>query len=96
MNVDLQMKQWQTLSPQMIQSAKILQMTAEELDIYINELALENPTIDVVSPFQQQRWLESFNEQNYYLYRKQNDDDDYKNSWNYNADDGEPLQNYLW
>jgi len=96
MNLDLQMKQGQTLSPQMIQSAKILQMTAEELDKYINELALENPAMDVVAPFQQQRWPDSFYEQNYYFYQKQNDDDDFKNSWNYKADDGETLQNYLW
>lgn len=64
--------------------------------MYINELALENPTIDVVASFEQQRWQDSFNEQNYYLYQKQNDDDDFKNGWNYNADDGETLQNYLW
>ncbi len=97
MYLDLQMKQGQTLSPQMIQSAKILQMTAEELVKYINELALENPAIDVVAPFQQ-LWPDFNSEQNYSFYQKQNeyDDDDFKNRWNYNADNGETLQNYLW
>ena len=50
MDLKLEMKQSQTLSQRMIQSAEILQMTSEELNTYINELALENPVIDMVSP----------------------------------------------
>ena len=55
----------------MIQSAEILQMTSQELNTYINELALENPVIDIVEPptaeeqresIEQQEWLNSFNE----------------------------------
>ena len=91
----------------MIQSAEILQMTSQELNTYINELALENPVIDIVEPptaeeqresIEQQEWLNSFNEENYYLYQRQNNDDDYdfKSSWNINTDDGETLQDYLW
>ena len=36
--------------------------------------------------------------ENYYLYQRQNNDDDYdfKSSWNINTDDGETLQDYLW
>ena len=107
MDLKLQVKQTQTLSQRMIQSAEILQMTPQELNTYINELALENPVIDIVEPptaeeqresIEQQEWLNSFNEENYYLYQRQNNDDDYdfKSSWNINTDDGETLQDYLW
>ena len=107
MDLKLQVNQTQTLSQRMIQSAEILQMTSQELNTYINELALENPVIDIVEPptaeeqresIEQQEWLNSFNEENYYLYQRQNNDDDYdfKSSWNINTDDGETLQDYLW
>lgn len=107
MDLKLQVKQTQTLSQRMIQSAEILQMTSQELNTYINELALENPVIDIVEPptaeeqresIEQQEWLNSFNEENYYLYQRLNNDDDYdfKSSWNINTDDGETLQDYLW
>lgn len=107
MDLKLQVKQTQTLSQRMIQSAEILQMTSQELNTYINELALENPVIDIVEPptaeeqresIEQQEWLNSSNEENYYLYQRQNNDDDYdfKSSWNINTDDGETLQDYLW
>ena len=107
MDLKLQVKQTQTLSQRMIQSAEILQMTSQELNTYINELALENPVIDIVEPptaeeqresIEQQEWLNTFNEENYYLYQRQNNDDDYdfKSSWNINTDDGETLQDYLW
>ena len=43
MDLKLQTRQTQTLSQRMIQSAEILQMTAQELNTYINETALENP-----------------------------------------------------
>lgn len=107
MDLKLQVKQTQVLSQRMIQSAEILQMTSQELNTYINDLALENPVIDVTEPasgtqqresIEQQQWLNSFNEENYYLYQRQNNDDDYdfKNSWNINTDDGETLSDYLW
>lgn len=107
MDLKLQVKQTQALSQRMIQSAEILQMTSQELNTYISELALENPVIDIVEPpaetkqresIEEQQWLNSFNEENYYLYQRQNNDDDYdfKSSWNINTDDGETLQDYLW
>ena len=107
MDLKLQVKQTQALSQRMIQSAEILQMTSQELNTYISELALENPVMDIVEPpaatkqresIEEQQWLNSFNEENYYLYQRQNNDDDYdfKSSWNINTDDGETLQDYLW
>lgn len=47
MDLKLQVKQSQVLSQRMIQSAEILQMTSQELNTYINDLALENPVIDI-------------------------------------------------
>lgn len=107
MDLKLQVKQAQILSQRMIQSAEILQMTSQELNNYINDLALENPAMDIVEPasgaemkesIEQQQWLNSFNEENYYLYQRQNNDDDYdfKDSWNINTDQGETLEDYLW
>lgn len=70
MDLKLQVKQSQVLSQRMIQSAEILQMTSQELNTYINDLALENPVIDIVEPaagdsqkesIEQQQWLNSFN-----------------------------------
>ena len=39
-----------------------------------------------------------FNEENYYLYQRQNNDDEYdfKDSWNIRTDEGETLTDYLW
>ena len=96
MDLKLQVKQSQILSQRMIQSAEILQMTSQELNTYVNDLALENPVIDIVEPaagddqkesIEQQQWLNSFNEENYYLYQRQNNDDDYdfKDTWNINT-----------
>ena len=107
MDLKLQAKQTQVLSQRMIQSAEILQMTSQELNTYINDLALENPVIDLSEAvwdgrqresIEQQQWLTSFNEENYYLYQRQNNDDDYdfKTSWNIDTDQGETLQDYLW
>ena len=106
MDLKLEAKQNQILSQRMIQSAEILQMTAEELNTYISELALENPVIDMVSPatpgrpesIEQRQWLNSFNEENYYLYQRQNNDDEYdfRDSWNIRTDEGETLSDYLW
>ena len=50
MDLKLQVKQSQILSQRMIQSAEILQMTSQELNTYVNDLALENPVIDIVEP----------------------------------------------
>ena len=46
-NVDLKMEVTQTLglSQRMIQSTEILQMSAQELDTYLKELAVENPEV---------------------------------------------------
>ena len=48
MELNVSVKQSQILSPQLIQSMEVLQMSSQELREYINELALENPTVELV------------------------------------------------
>lgn len=46
MELSLQMKQTQKLSPQIIQAMEILQMGSQELQEYVDELLLENPVLE--------------------------------------------------
>ncbi|WP_314723488.1 RNA polymerase factor sigma-54 [Enterocloster bolteae] len=102
MAIELQLKQSQALSQRVIQSVNILQMTSQQLDQYVNELALENPAMDVKDPpkesIEQQQWLNSLHEENHYLYQRQIGDDDYdaKDTWNFITDQSETLYDYLW
>jgi len=50
MELNLHIKQSQTLSPQMLQSIKILQMGTQELSEYIEKTVQENPTLEVLMP----------------------------------------------
>ena len=91
--MDLKMEVTQTLglSQRMIQSTEILQMSAQELDTYLKELAVENPVVDIEEKFDKSReserdaelqkkleWLASSDEQNrvYYSEEYSSDDDD--------------------
>ena len=49
MGMSLDLKQTQKLSPQMLQATKILQMGTLELQEYIEQLLLENPTLELES-----------------------------------------------
>ncbi|MFI3250047.1 MAG: RNA polymerase factor sigma-54 [Eubacteriales bacterium] len=46
MELDFQLKQVQTLSPQMIQAMEILQMGSQELKEYLEEALLDNPVLE--------------------------------------------------
>ncbi len=101
MVLELRQQQKQNLSQRMIQSVKILQMTSQELETYVDELALENPAMDVEKASGEsidsryQDYLAG--EQDHYLSQRQHNDDDYdpKDSWNFNTDHGETLADYL-
>ena len=47
MELSLELKQVQKLSPQMIQSMNILQMGTLELQEYVEKTLLENPTLEL-------------------------------------------------
>lgn len=50
MNLELSLKQTLKLSPQMLQSMEILQMSTLELNDYIQELVQENPAAELAEP----------------------------------------------
>lgn len=105
MALGLQQSQKQTLSQRMLQSVGILQMTAQELNEYANELMQENPVIDLTEPetaeqksIDEERVINFSYEERYYLRQRQNNDDEYdfRDSWNIDINDGETLQEFLW
>lgn len=107
MDMQISLEQKQALSQRMIQSAQILQMSAQELDQYVGELALENPVIDLADPpplsdeaadkLRKYEWLNSLDNQNSFTYRqKENNDDTPDTEWNFTVNEGETLKDYLW
>lgn len=107
MDIQMNLEQKQALSQRMIQSAQILQMSAQELETYVRDTALENPVIDITEHapasteaeqrLQTYQWLNALDEQNRYYY--QQDTTDQENSgddWNIAADVEETLADYLW
>lgn len=48
MKLDLELSQSQILSPQLIQSLEVLQMNAQELAEYLEQLTLENPVVELL------------------------------------------------
>lgn len=108
MDVQLSLEQKQALSQRMIQSAQILQMSSQELEKYVEELALENPVIDIVETpppadsmaekLRKYEWLNSLDEQNRstYYQRDAADDERPDGEWNFPVNEGETLRDYLW
>ena len=74
MNMELRPSQKQTITHQMIQSSEILQMNNMELEVYLQNLALENPLLDFEEPPEEdilkKEWLNALDEQNR-VYEKQ-------------------------
>lgn len=102
MGLELTLQQTQRLSQNMIQSVQILQMTTQELQDYVQEAALENPTMDVELPHGESIDGRSAvlreEEQTHYLSQRQNNDDDFdpKNSWNFQAEETQTIRDALW
>ena len=103
MGLELYQKQKQALSQRMIQSVRILQMTSQELENYIDDIALENPVMDVEKHSEANESIDAWRashdagEQDHYLLQRQRSDDDYdpKDTWNYHTDHGETLRDHL-
>ena len=49
MELTMELKQTQKLSPQMIHSMEILQMGTQELQTYVEKTLMENPTLELES-----------------------------------------------
>ena len=102
MALELRQQQKQNLSQRMIQSVQILQMSSQELESYVDELALENPAMDVKKSQGESidSWHQNYAEaeHDHYLAQRQRNDDDYdpRDTWNFNTQHGETLKEYLW
>ena len=100
LELNLSMKQTQTLSPQMVQSMEILQMGSQELLEYIEELAQENPVLELEDAPEAQdssaelrrklEWLESTDSQNRVYHQQDSEEDQREPISHYgNADETE-------
>lgn len=105
MALTLNTEQKQILSQKMIQSANILQMTATQLEQYLNDLSMENPVLDLVQKqpeefndkeLEKYQWLRSHDDQNRYLYRTIEHSNDDSQDWNINQEYPESLHEHLW
>ena len=86
MELNMSMKQTQTLSPQMMQSMEILQMGSQELLEYIENQVQENPVLEMEEKYGSQdeasvlqrklEWLESTDAQNRYYHQQDTEDDE--------------------
>lgn len=105
MALTLTTQQNQILSQKMIQSTKILQMTSTQLEQYLNELALENPVLDLIpkqpeesndKELEKYQWLRSHDEQNRYLYQRIDSGKDHSQSLDIQDEKPESLHDHLW
>lgn len=107
MKIELKTEQKLALSARMIQSAEILQMTSLDLTEYLNEMALENPVIDLASPpvaehldaeSQRLKNLEQLSSVSYTVPETQesHDEDDSSDDWKFRDAHEESLTEYLW
>lgn len=106
MNLTFTQKQEQTLSPQLIQSVEILQMTAQELLEYLENVSLENPVLEFQVPcdspnendnlYARLEWLKSTDPQNR-DYHQQDSEADIVSLFKYGAEEGnaESLYNHI-
>jgi len=106
-DIRLNLTQKQQLSQQMIQSVQILQMSATELESYLEKLSTENPVIelserenlpDSAEQMDLQRkldWLSSTDRQNLVYYQGDTDRDDPENNWQDSRATEETLEDYL-
>ena len=97
MDIKLQPSQKQTVTHQMIQSSEILQMNNMELEVYLQNLALENPLLDFEEPSEDEvrkkEWLNGLDEQNR-VYEKQ-ERQEASDPWNLDTAMTETLEDSL-
>ncbi|MBQ8662288.1 MAG: RNA polymerase factor sigma-54 [Eubacterium sp.] len=108
MNLSMELVQKQTLSQRMLQSTDILQMNSIELESYIENLALDNPVIDIdfdkgttSEPINDEiqrklQWLESSDYQNRVYYKQEREADYSQEQWHRTYETEEILSEYLF
>lgn len=107
MELKMDISQKQVLSQHMMQSMEILQMSAQELESYIEDLALENPVIELPDSYSQQTntkqedlqrkmdWLESTDLQNKVYYQQERSAENMQENWHDSRKSEENLSDYL-
>ena len=107
MELKMELSQKQVLSQHMVQSMEILQMSAQELEGYIEKLALENPVIELADSSQSKAdmqqedlqrkldWLESTDLQNRVYYQQERDAENMEANWHDSRQSEENLEEYL-
>ena len=106
MDIRMTVTQTQILSQKMIQSMEILQMSCQELNEYIKDMALENPVVDIEDSYEvpdkasdlvkKLEWLDSIDERNRIYYRQEYAEDaEEKRLMDYSENIGEELSEYL-
>lgn len=107
MGLELEISQKQTVSTQMVQLMNIMQLNVQELDNYINNLALENPLIDLqdIDFFQgdtKQRellrkmdWLDSTDYRDKVYYRQDSSEEEMEQNWYDKRNDEIELSEFL-
>lgn len=107
MKIELKTEQKLALSARMIQSTEILQMTALDLTEYLNEMALENPVIDLTPPpsaepadaeSRRLHAMEQLSSVSYTVPETQeaHDEEDSSDDWKFRDAHEESLSEYLW
>lgn len=107
MDISLEISQKQTLSQHMVQSMEILQMSAQELENYLEALSLENPVIELDNPHpietsqkeadiqRKLDWLESSDLQNRVYYQQEREAENREANWHDITENEEDLNEYL-
>ncbi|MBQ7447926.1 MAG: hypothetical protein IJV59_08265, partial [Eubacterium sp.] len=107
MNQNLELTQKQILSQHMIQSMEILQMSAVELEEFLENLSMENPVVELSENRQTEtdtkamemarklEWLSSTDTQNRVYYEDDDSAERAESNWQDIRDAGEDLAGYL-
>jgi len=106
MELQVKMSQQMNMSQRLIQSVQILQMTGQELETYVKDLAMENPMIDLENmepPASREddirrklEWLEQMNEENRVYYNQEYEEHVETDVWeSIGKGEDEDLQEYL-
>lgn len=107
MDLKMDINQKQILSQHMVQSMEILQMSTQELEAYIENLAVENPMIEFKASHSMQEdtrqikmqqkleWLQAADPQNKVYYQQEHVAQNIQENWQYHHERRETLCDYL-
>ncbi len=105
MEIQMTTAQRQVLSQRMIQSAEILQMNNQELELFIKKQEMENPLIELEDTQEEDHrksdlqrkleWLEATDGQNRVYYREEREEEEEREEWNISVEEEESLADFV-